>query len=184
MQTKFTHPLIALLLVVGLLFAATSVASAAGLTRFGEPTRRPSLVTASAERGVRTPLDAAEAEALQQAVLEEYGALNTYQAVIEKFGAIQPFSAIARSEQQHVNALLRQATKYGVTAPANPGLADFPEWESVADACQTGVDAEIADAALYDELFQVTDNADLVRVYTNLQAASLNRHLPAFEACN
>lgn len=184
MQTRFTHTLIALLLVAGLLFAATSAASAAGLTRFGEPTGRPSPVTAIAGRGVRTPLDAAEVEALQRAVLEEYGALNTYQAVIAQFGAVQPFSAIARSEQQHVNALLRQATRAGVAAPVNPGLAVSPEWGSVADACQTGVDAEIADAALYDELFQVTDNAELVRVYTNLQAASLNHHLPAFEACN
>lgn len=184
MQTKFTHTLIALLLAAGLLLVATSAASAAGLARFGEPTGRPAPVTAAEARGVRTPLDAAEAEALQRAVLEEYGALNTYRAVIEQFGAIQPFSAIARSEQQHVNALLRQASKYGVAAPANPGLADVPEWESIADACQTGVTAEIADAALYDELFQVTDNADLLRVYTNLQAASLNRHLPAFEACD
>lgn len=184
MQTKVTQTLIALLLIVGLLVVSAGAVSAAGLTRFGEPTGRPTTPTTWEARGVRTPLDAAEVEALQQAVLEEYGALNTYQAVIAQFGAVQPFSTIARSEQQHVNALLRQATKYGVTAPANPGLADSPEWESVADACQTGVDAEIADAALYDELFQVTDNADLVRVYTNLQAASLNRHLPAFEACN
>jgi len=51
-------------------------------------------------------------------------------------------------------------------------------------ACQAGVDAEIADAALYDELLKVTDNPDVMQVFKNLQAASLNNHLPAFEACN
>jgi hypothetical protein len=28
------------------------------------------------------------------------------------------------------------------------------------------------------------DNADILQVFDNLQAASLNNHLPAFEACN
>jgi hypothetical protein len=46
-----------------------------------------------------------------------------------------------------------------------------------------GVDLEIADAALYDELLAKTSNPALIRVYTRLQAASLNNHLPAFEAC-
>ena len=46
------------------------------------------------------------------------------------------------------------------------------------------MDAEIADAALYDELLKVTDNADLIQVFKNLQRASLNAHLPAFETCN
>lgn len=46
------------------------------------------------------------------------------------------------------------------------------------------MDAEIADAALYDELKLVTTHADLLRVYDRLQSASLNSHLPAFEACN
>ena len=184
MQAKIAQILIALLLIVGLLGVSVGAASAADPARFGKPTGRPTTPTTWQARGVRAPLDAAEIEALQRAVLEEYGAINTYQAVIEQFGAVQPFSVIARSEQQHVNALLRQATKYGVAAPVNPGLAEAPQWGSIADACQTGVAAEIADAALYDELLKVTDNADLVQVYRNLQAASLNRHLPAFEACN
>jgi len=45
------------------------------------------------------------------------------------------------------------------------------------------VDAEIADAALYDEIMPSTTHADLLRVYANLKAASLNNHLPAFQAC-
>ncbi len=40
------------------------------------------------------------------------------------------------------------------------------------------MDAEIADAALYDELKLVTTHEDLIRVYNRLQSASLNSHLP------
>jgi len=131
-----------------------------------------------------TPLSEAEAAALQQAILEEYGALNLYQSVVEQIGSVYPFSMIVRSEQQHVTALVRQAEKYGVAVPSNPGLINPPVFASLADACQAGVAAEIADAALYDELKLVTTHTDLLRVYDRLQSASLNQHLPAFEACN
>ena len=130
-----------------------------------------------------TPLTAAEAQGLQDAILEEYGALNLYQGVMDTLGAELPFTQIARSEQQHVNALLRQAQIYGVEAPANPGLAQPVSFDSLAEACQAGVQAEIADAALYDTLKAVATHASLLQVYDNLQSASLNQHLPAFEAC-
>lgn len=130
-----------------------------------------------------TPLSEAEAEGLKDAILEEYGALNLYQAVIDKFGEISPFTQIMKSEQQHVNALLRQATKYGIEAPANPGLSTPISFTTVEEACQAGVEAEKADAALYDELKLVTTHSDLLSVYSRLQSASLNSHLPAFEAC-
>ncbi|MBN1536985.1 MAG: hypothetical protein JW908_09660 [Anaerolineales bacterium] len=131
-----------------------------------------------------TPLSEVEVEALKEAILEEYGALNLYQAVIDQFGNIRPFTQILKSEQQHVNALLRQADKYGVEAPANPGLASPITFTTVDEACQAGVDAEKADAALYDELKPVVTHSDLLSVFTRLQNASLNSHLPAFEACH
>lgn len=163
----------------------TGTASAATVDRYGGPTGRTVAPAAGTYWGTAlAPLDAAEVAALTEAINEEYGALNTYQAAIAQFGNIYPFSQIARSEQQHVNALARLFTKYGLAVPANPGLATTPTWATVADACQTGVDAEIADAALYDTLKPSVANADILQVFANLQAASLNSHLPAFEACN
>jgi len=131
-----------------------------------------------------TPLSDAEAQALQDAILEEYGAFNLYTAVNAQFGSAIPFSYIVRSEQQHINALLRQAQKYGLAVPENPGLANPPVFATLAEACQAGVDAEIADAALYDELKLVTTHADLLQVYNRLQKASLESHLPAFQLCD
>ncbi|MBA4384637.1 MAG: hypothetical protein C0410_07865 [Anaerolinea sp.] len=130
-----------------------------------------------------TPLSEAEKEALTRAILEEYGALNLYNGVIEEFGNVIPFYRIARSELQHVNALIKQAAKYGVTVPENPGLAEEVTFSSLSEACAAGVAAEIADAALYDELKPVTSHLDIVQVYTTLQNTSLNVHLPAFQAC-
>ncbi|MBE0699259.1 MAG: DUF2202 domain-containing protein [Anaerolineaceae bacterium] len=121
---------------------------------------------------------------MQEAILEEYGALNLYQSVIAQIGNVYPFSQIVRTEQQHINALLTQAQKYAVTVLANPGLTSQPTITSLAQACQAGVSAEIADADLYDTLKPVTTHADLLRVYNNLQSASLNSHLPAIQTCD
>ncbi|NMB55516.1 MAG: hypothetical protein GYA15_12510 [Leptolinea sp.] len=130
-----------------------------------------------------TALSAEEMDSLNRAILEEYGALNLYKGVIAQFGEVVPFAEIAQSEQQHVDALIRQADKYGVNVPANPGLTAPLSFTSLTGACEAGAAAEIADAALYDELRPDVTHSDILRVFDNLQNASLNNHLPAFQAC-
>lgn len=131
-----------------------------------------------------SPLNDAEKDALQKAVLEEYAAYNLYQSVIAQMGEVAPFDLIARSEQQHIQALTRQAEKHGLNLPANPGLSDPPVFTDLATACQAGVIAETEDAALYDVLKQVTTHPDILRVYDNLQNASLQNHLVEFQTCD
>jgi hypothetical protein len=70
-----------------------------------------------------------------------------------------------------------------VLVPANPGLTTVPAFDTLSDACQAGVTAEIADAALYDELKPEVTHSDILQVFNNLQSASLNSHLPAFQTC-
>lgn len=184
---KAIATLVAVMILVGAgmaAFAPVTEVSAAGLERYGGPNRGTGASVGMQGSGLLlTPLTAAETTALQEAILEEYGALNLYQAVIGQFGAVYPFSRIVLAEQIHVNALVRQAVKYGVEVPANPGLVVDVTFATLADACAAGVQAEIVDAALYDDLKLVTTHADLLRVYTQLQSASLNQHLPAFESC-
>jgi hypothetical protein len=174
---------VVMIVVTGLAFLSpVSDVAAAGLERWGGPGRGTGSTVGTPGTGLAlTPLSDAEKTALQEAILEEYGALNLYDAVIDQFGSVYPFSTIVRAEQTHVNALVKQAVKYGVEVPANPGLA--VSFDTLADACSAGVEAEIADAALYDDLKLVTTHTDLLRVYDRLQSASLNQHLPAFEAC-
>jgi len=133
--------------------------------------------------GLGTPLSNAEKDTLNQAIMEEYGALNLYQSAIAQLGNVYPFSMIVKAEQQHVNALTRQLTKYGMPVPANPGLTSSPTFGTLQQACQAGVAAEIADAALYDQLKPVVTHTDILQVFNNLQSASLNSHLPAFQTC-
>ena len=127
-------------------------------------------------------LTEAEEAGLIMAIEEEYKARALYESVIATFGEVIPFVEIAASEAQHTSVLVRQAEKYGIDYPAYDAAAfDFPTFASIEEALQAGVDAEIEDAALYDNLMADTDRVDLLRVYTNLQNASLNSHLVSFE---
>lgn len=175
--------LVGMLVVAVMAIVFPSVTLAAG----GPPTNR----GGSGGQGIGTgylpagePLAAEQEAALVAALEEEYGALALYQSVMEDFGVQQPFSSIAQSEQTHVDALVNIFERYGLEVPAAPVATDLPEFDTVEAACATGVAAEIADGALYDELFPLfAAYPDITRVFTNLQRASIEQHLPAFSAC-
>jgi len=124
--------------------------------------------------------------ALKTAIDDEYHALSTYQAVIEKFGTVRPFSMIIGAEEQHIASLKAIFDKYGIEIPANTwdGKAVAPA--TLQEACQIGVDAEIANADLYRSqlLPAVSEYPDITSVFENLMNASQDKHLPAFERCN
>ena len=125
-------------------------------------------------------------DALDEAINDEYKALSTYEAVIAGFGSVRPFSMIKGAEEQHIASLKAIYDKYGLEVPENtwPDKVTVPE--TLQEACQVGVDAEIANAALYkDELLPVVeDYDDITLVFQNLMNASEQKHLPAFERCN
>jgi hypothetical protein len=128
-------------------------------------------------------LSASEVEALNMALNDEYRAWATYDQVIADLGAVRPFTSIQQAEASHIAALVTLFDRYGLDVPANEWPGTIPSFDSLAEACQAGVQAEIDNAGLYDQLFSMVDNADLIQVFTSLQQASLTRHLPAFERC-
>jgi hypothetical protein len=124
--------------------------------------------------------------ALNEAINDEYKALSTYEAVIEKFGVSRPFSMIKGAEEQHIASLKAVYDKYGLEVPENNWPSQISAPATLQEACQIGVDAEIANAALYrDELIPaVSAYEDIILVFENLMSASEEKHLPAFEKCN
>jgi len=164
--------------MIGLLAAIVAVSGIAGLA--SDETLWTSYVTTDSQ----LPAD------VQEMVLEalmgpegEYAAYATYAAIIETYGEANPFTNIMASEARHIEALTSILDDYGVPYPEeNPylGLIEVPE--SLAAAAQAGVDAEIANVDLYEgQLEAVADYPDIYNVFVNLQSASLNQHLPAFE---
>lgn len=134
-------------------------------------------------------LSAAAKSAVDRALEDEYRAEAFYAATIEKFGEVRPFSNIINAERTHAAALVTVMKSYGIAASANPYLGDAAIKAAVpatlAEACQMGVDAEIANRDLYAKFLlpAVAEYRDIVLVFENLRDASDQNHLPAFERC-
>jgi len=125
-------------------------------------------------------------DALNKAIDDEYKAMSTYQKIIDKFGMVRPFSMIKNAEEQHISSLKAIFDKYGLAVPNNTWLEKAKAPDTLKQACQTGVEAEIANAKLYKEelLPAVKNYEDITTVFTNLMNASEQKHLVAFEKCN
>jgi hypothetical protein len=125
-------------------------------------------------------------EMLERALQEEYKAEMLYRSVLDDYAGASPFVAIAESEARHAEALLQLFARRDLAAP--PGAwapAAFAPFGTLASACAAGVVAEQEDAAFYVPYLQRSDlPLDVRNVFANLQAASLENHLPAFESCD
>lgn len=125
----------------------------------------------------------AEVDILHEALDVEYHAWTTYAQVLTDFGPIRPFVNICEAEARHIAALAGLFARYGLSLPTNPWPGRVPRYASVQAACQAGVAAEIANGAMYERLLGQTRRTDLLNVLRDLQEASQQRHLPAFERC-
>jgi hypothetical protein len=125
------------------------------------------------------------AQALNEAIIDEYKALSTYTSVITKYGSVRPFSMIKGAEEQHIAQLSALFDKYGLTIPQEASIKSVKVPTTLALSCQLGVDAEIANAALYKDnlLKKVAKYSDISNVFTNLMNASIQKHLVAFDRC-
>ena len=120
---------------------------------------------------------------LLDALDDERKAQATYTAVIEKFGAVRPFINIVEAEGRHAEAIKRQLQRLGFQIPPDKWKGNVKAPASLAAACRQAVDAEIENIALYDRLLPQIGDANVRQVLENLQAASRENHLPAFQRC-
>lgn len=91
---------------------------------------------------------------------------------------------IIEAEKQHQSFLLPLFEKYGLPVPKNeldPAQITVPE--TLVEACKKGITAENENIALYEEFFEVVKEPDIREVFTRLQSASRDNHLPAFTRC-
>jgi len=124
-----------------------------------------------------------EIDAIREALDDEHKAWATYDQVLRDFGPVRPFVNIREAERRHIEALLELCRRYGIDAPPNGWNGRTPRYASVAEACRAGVEAEIANAALYDRLLASTRREDILSVFARLRDASQTRHLAAFRRC-
>jgi hypothetical protein len=119
---------------------------------------------------------------LDPLLLDEWHAEALYAQVIKDHGDVRPFSNIIEAERRHADFLLQLYTTYNLVVPARTS-ATQPSFATVTDACSASKQAEIANAGLYDVALAQTLPDDVRLVVTRNRAASLDRHLPAFDRC-
>ncbi len=120
-------------------------------------------------------------QAVRIALYDEYAARAFYRRVTEAFGPQAPFVNIARAEEQHVTALGRLCQRYGIPRPLDPFPAETtvsPSWRTNLERAVAG---EIANVQLYRYLLPHIAARDVQQVFSRLQSASLDNHLPAFQ---
>ena len=164
-----------------LMVGAAVAVFAIGVTALGDDSG--SWEDCDAEQGV-LPIE------VQEVVLEAllgtdggYAAYAMYAAIVEKHGDVRPISNIMASEAKQIESLKQILDRYGVGyLEENPYLGMIEAPDSLAEAAQAGVDAEISNVALYArQLETVADYPDVLELFVNLQAASQENHLPAFQ---
>ena len=130
-------------------------------------------------------LDQKTQNALISALADERLAQATYRAVLNKFPGARPFINIIEAEKKHESLLIPLFAKYGVAVPNNEfDLAEIAVPENLIEACKVGVNAENENIALYDGFFQFVKEPDIKEIFTRLQSASRDNHLPAFTRCS
>lgn len=128
-------------------------------------------------------LTASEIPALREALDDEYRAWATYDQVVTDFGEVCRFVSIRNAEARDIDALSTLFARYGLPIPVNTWVGKATRFASVQQACEAAVTAEIANGEMVERLVAVTQRPDIVAVLRNLQQASQQRHLPAFERC-
>lgn len=122
-------------------------------------------------------------QVLRIACYDEYRANAYYQKVIDTFGPVAPFMNIVEAEVRHYTALERLCAAYGVQPPVNDWYAKTVIGTTLLQCCRDGVEAEIANIRMYDDLLTYVEAPDIREVFYREQAASYNNHLPAFRRC-
>jgi hypothetical protein len=128
-------------------------------------------------------LNEIEIDTLLEALDDEYMAWATYDQVITDFGEVRPFINIREAEARHIQALCALFMLYDIPVPENTWPGRVAQYKTLHEACEAGVAAEVENAQMYDRLLKTTDRQDILLVLRNLQEASQERHLAAFQRC-
>jgi len=118
--------------------------------------------------------------ALTKALEDERKSAAMYMAVMKVHGERRPFSMIVNAERKHQQALIAQYNRLGADVPPPTDFSfDIPD--TFEGACEMAIQAELDNAALYDEIESAVRDPQILQTFSRLRAATENCHLPAFK---
>lgn len=115
------------------------------------------------------------------AIQDEYLARAEYEYLINEQNAGSPFTNIIKAEESHISMLIPLFETYGFNVPEDTAQDHLITVESITQALEAGVQAEIDNIAMYEKFLLDSNLPEDVRtIFIQLRDASKN-HLAAFE---
>ncbi|KDR93950.1 hypothetical protein SAMN02745945_01148 [Peptoclostridium litorale DSM 5388] len=119
-------------------------------------------------------------EMLVYSIEDEYLARSEYEKIMETFGEQRPFSNIVKAEEYHIELLKPIFEEYEIDIPDDKAQEHVHVPESLTEAYETGVQAEINNIKMY-ETFLAQDIPDDVKYVFELLKNASENHLEAFQ---
>jgi hypothetical protein len=117
--------------------------------------------------------------AILEALTETRYSAKFYAAVAAQHGNKQPFKRLAKVKERHAKRIEKLIDDYNIKGkPRDPDEVSVPD--KVDDACDRGVSQEGRNATVYDKVFDLFDERDIVRVMDRFARKAELRHMPTF----
>jgi hypothetical protein len=127
-------------------------------------------------------VDLEEMEAMLTVLInDEYKARAEYEALVDEFGDQNPFTSLIKAETNHSNALAGLFDAFDLDVPEDNGADYAVVPDSLQEAYEIGIQAEIDNIALYEDYLKLDLPDAVEQVFENLMTAS-EHHLATFEA--
>lgn len=140
----------------------------------------PQSITGYGAIGALDDTDLSLLDMLTYAVQDEYLARGEYLAIMEEYGDSNPYKNIAAAEEKHLSLLKGVYDSYELVFPDDTSSEHIVVPDSLLEAAETGVNAEIDNIAMYKLFLTYNLPDDVEEVFTALRDAS-ESHLMAFQ---
>lgn len=171
------------LLLIMMMSAAIVGCSSQKVTETDEDTISVQAENSEYDFGAKSALDKENLtteQMLTYAIQDEYLARQEYELIMDEYGEQRPFSNIIKAEEYHIEMLKEIYETYGYEVPIDNAIDFAVLPDSLEQAFEIGVQAEIDNIAMY-EMFLTYELPDDIRdVFIELRDGSKN-HLTAFE---
>ncbi|MGD1822995.1 MAG: DUF2202 domain-containing protein [Pleomorphochaeta sp.] len=119
-------------------------------------------------------------EMLNYALQDERLALAEYEYIVQEFNVSRPFINIIKAEKTHQRAVLKLYDTYGFEISEFNAESHVVVPDSLEEIYNIGIEAEIANIAMYDKFLSYEIPRDVRQVFEALRKGSIS-HLKAFE---
>jgi tetratricopeptide (TPR) repeat protein len=123
--------------------------------------------------------------AILEALAETQFSARFYAAVAAQHGDKQPFKRLAKLKARNAKRIEKLIADHNIPGKArNAGDDTLSVPDKVDEACQRGVSQEARNAKLYDKVFDLFEDKDIVRLMDRYARKAELRHMAAFrDAC-